>query len=170
MAGRKLESRERIALGVAGALIAAAVVYWLAQGPLDKYHQAEARLRAARANLAAAEELHKKAAAARLEGQALDSLLAVRSPNYDLGTEVYRAIQAQGLTDRSQTETERGIRGAYAERIELEGVSMEELIGLLYEIHRGDDLIVLQKLDYLRPMPDGKGLECRFVLITPRGA
>lgn len=171
MAAKRLEPRERNFLIGGGAILAVAAVYLLAQGPLEALERSEAQLQAAKMNLAEAQRVHDEAEAQRLEGQALDGILSARGRSYDLGTAVYRALQAKGLTERATTETvPRTLEGASAVRIELEGVSMEELVDLLYDIHSSDELVVLHELRYLRPMPSGQGLTCVLVLLTPRNA
>ena len=169
MAAMQMESREKKALALGAAIVVAAGLYWLAQGPLEKYRQSQAQLNAVQANLADAKAIHEKVIEIRREEETLERLLAARGTQYDLGTSIYRALQAHGLTDRSETET-LPRRGVSAVRLELDGVSMQELVDLLYDIHSSDDLVVLEELRHLRPIPSEKGLMCEMVLITPKSS
>lgn len=57
----------------------------------------------------------------------------------------------------------------YATMVELRlpGVTLEQLVKLLHRIYNSNNLVVLYKLDYLRPTSDNKGLECAATFLSP---
>ena len=53
-------------------------------------------------------------------------------------------------------------------QITLRNVSMKEIIDLMHGLYASNNLILMQRLTYLKPSPDGKGLECAVVMISPK--
>ena len=51
-------------------------------------------------------------------------------------------------------------------QLRLQGVAFEQLVDFLHQIYSGDRLIALYKLDFLRPSPTEKGLDCDITLVT----
>jgi hypothetical protein len=69
-------------------------------------------------------------------------------------------LQSKGLTSR-----EGAIEGI---QITLAHVNMNEILDLLHKMYNSKNMITMQKMPYLRPSRDGKGLECAIVMIAPK--
>lgn len=135
---------------------------------MEMYKRSKAQLTLVQTNLQQAEKIAETIQAARKGREAVDKLIAVRGASYNLYTAIYRAVQSVGMTDRAViTSIPKEMTGASAVRLTLNGVSMEELVDLLYGIQSADKLVVLHEVTHLQPSKDGKGLECNLVLVTP---
>lgn len=164
-----LERREKIVLAVGGLAVAIALVYWVFQGPMQSYKTTKTQLTQAKTRLAQARQMHGQIVGSREESQALTTLMKGRGASYDLWSSVNRAVQTAQLQDRVQTDSlPRELSNASAVKITLTGVSLEELVSLLYEIHSRDSLVVLHAVSHLRPARNEQGLDCELILVTPR--
>lgn len=164
-----LEKRERIVLAAGAAAVIAVLVYMVVTGPLEAYENSKIQVAQARQRLVQAQALAREVQAAQLHREAISKLMAVRGPSYNLFTTINRAVQIAGVADRAVTASlPAEIASASAVKLTLTGVSMEELVNLLYDIYSKDSLVVLHRLDHLRASLDGKGLQCEVVFITPR--
>jgi type II secretory pathway component PulM len=159
---------QRIAAGGGILLLAALVVMLVGFASSDDYALAQQRLADARNRLARAEAVVRELRASQAGTAALEQMLRARGTGYSLYTSIDRAVRAAGLTDRARLESQ-AMGDASAVRITLQGVSMEELVDLLYDIYAGDKLVFLHRLAYLEPADGGRGLDCQFWLKTPRG-
>ena len=168
MARTNLEPRERILI-VVGAVVTVIVLgSFIVRGPLHKYKAIHSQVRVARDRLRRAEAARQEILSRRADQEALRALMQARGAGYSLWTVVTRAIQIKGLTNRAKIDSaNREASIGNGVKLMLEGVSMEELVGVLYEVQGKDPLVILHKLDYLRPARDGKGLECSLVFISP---
>lgn len=177
MAKVMMQKREKLVV-LAGAVVVVIIVsQWLFsdRGPLNAYSQSIRQAQAARARLEDAQLIRDEALSRRQSREALEAKLRSRGA-FGLYTHVDRALQAQNLKGsqgkRATLETQNtAVRsGAFeAVKLQLDGVSMEELLDLLLRIYSGNNLIALDRLDELRPADDGRGLVCSMVLIAPRG-
>lgn len=94
-----------------------------------------------------------------------------RDPNFDLYSFTNASLIQLSMNDRArlQSQGSRFAGGALdVVQLNLSNVSMEQIIDLLYKLHSSGNLIAMQRLGHLRPMNDGKGLECEIVLMAPK--
>jgi Tfp pilus assembly protein PilO len=163
-----LEQRERVFLVVGAVLVLVMLGYWLSSGPWNAYVRAQRQYEAAQRNVRAAEQYAAQIEELRRDQYALSSLLDQRPADFDLWTIVWRKVQANDLVERAEVNNEPTIMtNASGVNLRLRGVSMEELVDLLYDIHTADRLISLHEVE-LQPASDGEGLQCRLTLVTPR--
>ncbi|HNZ18107.1 MAG TPA: hypothetical protein PLB67_13655 [Candidatus Hydrogenedentes bacterium] len=177
MAKIAMQKREKMVVLIGAVVVAVIVSQWLFsnRGPFRMYHQSIREVEAARLRLQDAQVVRDEALGRLQSNVALEAKLRSRGA-FGLYSHVDRALQAQNLKGgqgaRATLETQNtAVRsGAFeAVKLHLEGVSMEELLDLLLRIHSGENLIVLDRLDELRPADDGRGLVCDMVLVAPRG-
>lgn len=178
MAKFTMQKREKIVVVVGAAVVAIIISQWLFsdQGPLSAYRKSVRQVEAARRRLQEAQLIRDEALARRQSSQALEAVSRQRG-NFRLYSHVDQALQAQNLKGgeggtRATLETQNtAVRSGSFEavKLRLEGVSMDELIELLVRIYSGGNLVVLDRLDELRPADDGRGLACSMVLMAPRG-
>ena len=103
-------------------------------------------------------------------------LLKTRPPGFDLWSFVNTVLTSTNLKERANLENSnkpRTTRGEASEdvtmvRLRLEGVTLTELTDLLYAVYSSNNLVVVNKVDYLRPASSGKGVECSLTLLSPK--
>jgi len=177
MAKFAMQKREKIVVTVGAVVVAVIVLQWLFsdRGPFNAYSQSIRQVQAARNRLLDAQLIRDEALARRKSRQAIQARLRERG-SFRLYSHVDRALEAQNLKSEQSTrailETQNtAVRSGNFEavRLQLRGVSMTELLDLLVRIYSGGNLVVLERLDELRPADDGQGLDCSMVLMAPRG-
>ena len=177
MARFNMQKREKLVVGIGAVVVVFIISQWLFsdRGPLRAYSQSERQVEAARRRLLDAQLIRDDALARRQSGQALEEKLGQRG-TFRLYSHVDQALQAEHLKGaagaRATLETQNtAVRsGAFeAVKLYLDGVSMEELTNVLVRIYSGDNLVVLERLDEMRPSDSGRGLVCNMVLMAPRG-
>lgn len=172
MARIRLQPRERnvLVLGSIAALVILA--YWGAQGPYAAFKASRVQLAAARNNLQQAQIWAAEVEQARKKERQILAQLASQSQGFDLWTHIDRTVKALGLGPRCDIRTVSGM-GASAARVDtveltLSGVSTKELIDLFHRIYDSGYVILLHKMEHLKPSPDGKGLDCKVSFAAPK--
>jgi Tfp pilus assembly protein PilN len=167
-----LQPREKTVVGLGAAAVALMAVWWASQGPYQAYQASWTQLDAAKSRLLEAKvRVAEIEQARRKEKEVLDAL-AEQGPTFDLWTHVDRVIKEMNLGSRSDMRSRRGVTAAdqnmTAIELSLTGLSTRELVDLLHRIYNNDYVIILDRLDHLKPSQAGKGLDCRMVLVSPR--
>ena len=105
----------------------------------------------------------------RIGHQALQKKLQSRINGFDLYSFVQATLKKHTLQERSTIQnTARSNAGLEAVEVQLSGISMKELTEFLHTIYSSDNLIAVNRLTTLRPMPSGKGLFCGMHLHSPK--
>ncbi len=166
-----LDVREKFALGLGllALLLVIALAVYVPLGPRKGYLASEKELASLRSELEL-QILFKMEEAARLEKQkALMEKLEVRPAGFSLFTHVDNLLTGTGLRGRAQLEQFRPRDASPRQpmvQLRLQGVSLEELVDFLHRIYEGNNLIAAYKMDYLRPSPTEKGLDCDITFVT----
>jgi len=171
-----LESRERLGvlLAASALILVAGLVFYIPSALGEDYRAARARLSEMRMLLETAVEAKFEEEQRLLQQEVLVDRLAQRPAAFDLDAFLERMLNTVGFTQgRYQLQTQ-PVPGSLREsadkldvtRLQLEGVSLEELINLLYLIEKQESLVTVYKLDWLRPAPGGRGLECAMQFMT----
>ncbi len=177
MAKFAMQKREKMVVTVGAVVVAIIIFQWLLsdRGPFNAYNQSIRQVQAARGRLLDAQLIRDEALARRQSRQALQARLRERG-TFRLYSHVDQALEAQNLKSdqsaRAILETQNtAVRSGNFEAVQLQlrGVSMAELLDLLVRIYSGGNLVVLERLDELRPADDGQGLDCRMLFMAPRG-
>lgn len=170
MSKPKLQKREWTLIIVGIVIVSLAIAIPLGRRALATYEKSEAQVEQARTRLRDAQELRLLIEAERTGQNAIRERLAERPRNFSLYSFTNRTLREYGLEDRASLETystrASGMEGA---KMSLRGVSMEELVNFFHKLLDNENLIIVQKLDYLKPARDGKGLDCSLVLMAPSG-
>lgn len=171
MAKFTLRRRERMLL--IGGLILAGVVL-LSTTVYDwhvKYRRSAAQLQAARDRLAEVQEWSEQIRVARHSDETVMNRVRARGPQFDLYSFIEQTLQEAKVRDRATLGVRQGMVSAQnltAVDVSLAGVSMEELLGLFFKIYQADKLVVLHSMDFLKRSQNGLGLDCKFVLLSPK--
>ncbi len=144
-------------------------------GPLRKYRASARQVEGLREELKQA-YLAKEAELARLRSQeVLMTRLKERKPNFNLWSFMNTILTETKLSERANLENyrPRGDRKGAAEhltmvQLRLTGITLKELVDLLYKVYSNKDLVVLYRLEFLRVSGDNKGLECYLIFFSPK--
>ena len=106
------------------------------------------------------------------EGQKIiQAQLSARDGSFDLYSATSKWISETKLDGRANlqskglTSPEGVVEGI---QITMTHVNMNEILNLLHKMYNSKNMITMQKMPYLRPARDGKGLECAVVMIAPK--
>lgn len=172
MPNLKLQPRERIVVFGGAIALVAIVFYWGFQGPYETYKNSGAQVKAARLRLQQAELWQAEVDAARDKEAQLLELMKSQAKNFDLWTHIDRAVKDVNLTGRAQVDSNRtgAVPGSNMSAVDLtlKGVSTSELVDLLHKIYENQPFVVLSRLDQLRPVANGQGLDCRMQFVAPK--
>lgn len=171
MAKRKLQSRERFL--IIGALAIAALILAVPRGQAlaRDYEQARLQAREASHRLQEMRELRALILEDRSNQRIIMDRVEARIPNFDLYSYTNASLAKYHIHDiaRLQSQASRFAGGPLdSVQLNLTGVSMKQLIDFLHEIHSSGNLIAMQRLGYLRPSRDNKGLDCEIVFMAPK--
>lgn len=180
-AAKKPKQTPRERLRSMGATVSVILVLfmmaYIPTGPLKKYRISRAELEQVHADLATA-TMNKQAEIARLHSQEkITARLEERKKNFDLWSFLNTVLTETKLKDRGanlenykpRSEHKNAVESVTMVQLRLTSVTMGELIDLLHKVYAANNLVVLYRLEYLRPASDGKGLECNAVFLTPKG-
>jgi len=172
----KADKRENTGLlfGIIAIVLVLFMLFLIPTGPMKKYKATQNELVGLQEELQVLEQA-KAAEQARLQSQEqVMELLKARSPNFDLWSYINTVLTHTDLKDRANLENyrPRTTRNNKSEdvtmvRLRLVGVTLTELTDMLYTIYSSKNLVVVHKVDYIRPASD-KGLECSLTLLSPR--
>lgn len=170
MAKLNLGKRERIVVIVGIVSLSLMASSFLIKSARGAYSQAQNQLEAAKENLRHAKQLSATVKAEQRGHEAIKGKTNERPRGFSLFSFTTRTLTEVNLKERASLETDtRGTRSNLeVVRLELGGVSMKELVDFLHRIYAADNLIVVQKLEHLKPASDGKGLDCQMTFIMPK--
>ena len=144
--------------------------------PYDAYKKSLGKLNDAKARLTEL-TLGKNDELQRLKTQEeLTEQLKKRKPDFSLFSYLNSVLTEKGIQERAALQEikprndKKNTLGTdvAAMQLSLKGVSMKELVDLLYTIYASDNLIVMDRLDTLKASSDNRGIDCVIVLLTPK--
>lgn len=168
-----LDPRERAALALGGLalFLVLLLAFYIPSGPKARHERAKNLVADLQTelNLAALTRVEEQE---RLESQEqLRLRLEARPHTFDFFAFVNNTLRDAGLADRYQLNDYR-TRTMSANQpmvdLRVEGVTLRELVDLLHRLYSSGNLVVLYKMDQLRPAPNGQGLDCQMTLATLR--
>ncbi len=175
-AAKKEAEGQKSQFGAMVAIVAVSLVVFMAlyvpTGPLKKYRLARMTVESLRGEMKVT-EMAKQAEEARLLAQdALMDRLNERQPGFDLWTFLKNSLSETGIEKANLSKVAAGGRDDLAQHVtmvkmQVSGISLEQLVNLLHRIYASNNLIVLRKLEYLRAASDGHGLECSLIFLSP---
>ncbi len=166
-----LSRREQIGLacGIVALLLVVFMLIYVPMGPKKRYERSLSDLESLRNQLRVT-RLLKADEAARLRNQApLMKRLEARPANFELFSAVDKLLKNHNLKDRASLKDDRGRNQSPKQlrvRLELEGVSLAELVDFLYTVHASENLMAVYKVNRLTPHARNQGLDCDLVLVS----
>lgn len=167
MAKRTLRRREWILIVGGAAVLAAAALTPVCREALRKYERSGNQLQLAQDRLQGALGLQAAIEEERSGQNAIMGRINARDARFDLFSFTNKCLRDLRLEARANLER-RQLGGLDGVQITMNGVSMQQLIDLLYALYDSKNLIVLQRMDHLRVARDGKGLDCLVTFVSPK--
>ncbi|HPU96558.1 MAG TPA: hypothetical protein PLO53_01245 [Candidatus Hydrogenedentes bacterium] len=166
-----LDQRDRIGLMFVFfvAVLVLMMAAYIPRGPRQRWLNSESALTASRSALQ--EKLLQYADQQdRLARQKqLMELLEKRPSDFSLFALMDNLLNKTGLRSKAQLEQYRP-RGASARQpmvqLRMQGVALSELVSLLHETLKRENVVAVYKVDALKPAVTGKGLDCDITFAT----
>jgi len=174
MARMQLNSRERAVVIGGGAVILIMAILLLVQGPYEAYSRSEDQLASARERLKRAQTLRDQYLSVQAGYQELEEQLP-ETFNQPLLSIINQVLREAELTEGGKAQLENfdsTIVDARDQldpvRLTLTGVSLEELVDVLYKIYRRSGVLLVEQVNYLRPGSNDQGLNIQLLLSKVR--
>lgn len=168
MAKRVLTGREKLLVAGAAVVFIGMIILPLGNFLAREYRRTQTELAAASARLEQARDLRRVVLEQREGRRLIAQRVGAAGAGFSLYDYARTAVEAQGLKERARLETPLASPGLDTVKIALDGVSLEELIGLMYTLQHGQALVTVDRLDYLRAAASAKGLDCALTIQAPR--
>jgi hypothetical protein len=151
------------------AIVALAIVIPVVRKAQAAYDKSDSQVEQARNRLQDAKELRMLIEAERGGQKAIRQRLAQRPSNFSLYGFTNRYLRELNLETRADLQTSVSrMSGMEQVKLSLKGVSMEEAVNFFHKLLDDNSLVVVQKLQWLRPARDGKGLDIAMELMAPQ--
>ncbi len=170
MPKRILVKRERIMIVCAFAVLASIILLPLGRGFSQDYGRTHSQAEDAVARLIQIRQMREQVLTERSDRRIIMDRVDARDPNFDLYSFTNASLMQLSMHDSARLQSQARYAGGALDvvRLNLSNVNMQQIIDLLHKLHSSDNLIAMQRLGHLRPMNDGKGLECEIVLMAPK--
>lgn len=171
MSKMNLAPREKRLISIMFVVMIGIAVIPVYNNIMRRHASASDQVTQARQRLSAAQTMHEGIINAREGQRVIREKLRARTRNFDLYNFTQQSIRSNGLNGRAELQSKdlASKEGAFAGvQLTLRNVSMKEVIDLMHGMYASNNLILMQRLSYLRPSKDGKGLECAVVMISPK--
>jgi hypothetical protein len=169
MAKIKLDKQERAGLALAGLalfLLAAGLIY-IPQGPLEDFRQSQREVTRLQSDLLTTRSILQDENQRVLEQRWIREALEQRPPNFSLFAALEGLKNEVGLkASLSSQSPPRGAENVELVNMDIEGMSLEQLIDLLHGVYQSGNLIVVYNMGTLTTMADDMGLRCRLTFLT----
>ena len=167
----KLDLREKIglSLGILACMLTFVLAVYVPSGSRKWYAQSQRELASLKEQLELQQLFYLDEAERLNKQKVLMEILANREPAFSLFTYVDNLLTSTGLRASAQLEEYKPRDASPRQpmvQLRLQGVAFEQLVDFLHQIYSGNRLIALYKLDFLRPSPTEKGLDCDITLVT----
>ena len=171
MARRTLAKRERIM--IVGAIALFGLIF-LASGGREfarDYERIQGQVNDATNRINEIRRMRILVLTERSDRRIIMDRVEARDPNFDLYSFTNASLIQLSMDERARLQSQ-GSRFSGGDldvvQLNLRNVGMQQIIDLLHKLHSSGNLIAMQRLGHLRPMNDGKGLECEIVLMAPK--
>ncbi len=136
------------------------------------YSRSKNQLRQAKFRLQQSIELQQIVESDRADRRVMSEKVAARGVDFDLYSftnaklQQIKIQQNAKLTSKGQSFIGGGMQSV---ELVLTNIVKKKLVDILYVMYKGENLITVQRLNYLRPSRAGTGLDCQLTLVAPKG-
>jgi hypothetical protein len=175
MAKTQFTQREKAVL-VLGVVCLVVMVGTLAlRKPLQMYQESKVQVNNARLRLSDAYDLQALIETEKAYAAKIAEVYGTGGLDKSLTLVVNEVLQQTDLASKAQfRELPSTIRGLDAPLetllVDLQGVSLEEFIDLMHALYSRDSLLILERVDYLRPAANAQGIDAQMVLSSVSNA
>lgn len=167
----KLDTREKIALylGVLACILTLILAVYVPAGPRKWYAKSQSELASLQEQLQLQQLFYMDEAERLNKQKVLMEKLENRPQGFSLFTYVDNLLNSTGLRTGAQLEEYKPRDVSPKQpmvQLRLQNMSFEQLVDFLHKLYGENNLIALYKLDYLRPSPSEKGLDCDITFVT----
>ena len=166
-----LAPREKRLIAVMFVVMVGIAVVPVYRNIVRTHAQSAMQLAQAKERLQTAQMTHEAIVNEREGQRVIMQKMRARPANFDLygfSRQTAKRFNLEGRADL-QSKSMSGEEGAYdGVQITLRNIGMQELVDFTHALYASNNLIVMQRMSYLRPSRDGKGLECALVFIAPK--
>lgn len=167
----ELDRRERVALVCAflALWMVFAMLVFIPMVPQKKYRGSQDRLAETRRELQMKEMLKADEEDRLRRQEKVMERLNARPQNFELLSFLNTKLKDANLSGRFALENYRTRQSSPKQpmaQLKLQGVALDELVDFLHAIYSGNSLVVMYKLERLRPATNNKGLDCELILAT----
>ena len=167
----KLDRGEKLALVFAAltALLALGLLFYIPTGPKAKHEASIQDLAQLREELRLTRLLTIDEEQRLRDQEKIVERLEARPPTFDFFAFINRILQVAELQGRATLDNyqTRDISPKQPMvQLELSGVNLEELVEFFHQIYSKKNLVAVYQVNRLRPAPNGRGLNCEFILVT----
>ncbi len=167
----KLAARERRLIMIMFSVMICMTIIPIYKNITAKHTQSMSQLAQTRERLESS-EVWRTAILSEREGQkVIQKKLKARSRTFDLYALTNQWVKQTGLSGRAdlQSRSPAANEAAFdAVQITLKNINMKELIDFLHTMYDSNNLVTVQRMAFLKPSRDGKGLECSIVMMAPK--
>ena len=171
MAKLNLAPREKRLIGIMFVVMIGIAVIPVYRNIVSRHATSVTQLAQAKENLKLAQIAHELIVNEREGQRVILQKMRDRPANFDLygfSRNTAQRLKLEGRADL-QSKSMSGGEGAFdGVQITLRNVSMAEIVDFIHELYSSNNLITIQRMSYLRPSRDSKGLECSLVFIAPK--
>ncbi len=171
MPKRTLVKRERIMVVCAFVVLALILLVFFGQGFARDYEETQRQAEDAADRLIRIREMRELVLTERSDRDIIMDRVEARDPSFDLYSFTNASLMQLDMHGNARLQSQdRRFAGSALDVVQLNltNVKMKQVIDLLHKLHSSGNLIAMQRLGHLKPMRDGKGLECEIVLMAPK--
>ena len=170
MAKIKLDKQERAGLALAGLalfLVLGGLLY-IPQGPMKDFRQSQSEVNRLKSDLLTTRSILQDEKKRVQEQRWIREALEQRPPNFSLLATLDALKNKIGLQKASVSSQSppRGVDNVELANMDIEGMSLDQLLDLLHGVYQAGNLIVVYNMSTLTTMPDDQGLRCRLTFLT----
>ena len=164
-----LQKREWVAIVVGVVVLTGIVMTPLIQRAARAYDRSSRQVVQARVRLVEVRQWRIAIEEERSGQRQIEARLAARAAGFSLWNFTNQCLRKNEIETMANLVRKRISGKIDGVQMTLKGVRMAELIDLLHLVYDSNNLIVVQKLDHLRPSRSGIGLDCQITLMSPSG-
>jgi hypothetical protein len=166
MAKMKFNQRERTFLTVCAAVVPIFILGMILPGPMRAYKASAQDASNARNALREANNLRALITDSQSTGDSFQDLIRGQRSQASAGDLISNVLTDLDLAAKAQTVSGNSTlskNGLDTVQLTLSGVSLTELIDLVHSLQTQNNLLILEKIRYMRPSNAGAGLDCVMV-------
>lgn len=169
MARMQISQRDRAVLILGAVAVVVTLGVYFARKPLQVYRHSKQEVTDARLRLSDTYDTRALILDEQNTAEQFKKVFSNNTGGRGLTLQINQALQDTNLTKKAEFQQVYSALGRDVGKnldtvqVTLRGVSLQELIDLLYGLYSKNNLLILERMDYLRPSRDSVGLDVSIV-------